>query len=165
MLAAEQSTASDIAMSDAALVHAASEYGTPVYVVDLATVGAAAAMMEAAFPRPWIWQYSLKANDLPAIAGYLAGRGWGANVVSAGEWRHARAAEIPNERISLEGIGKTDADLEHAVEQAAAGTPCRWLAIESPDEADRLGEIAGWYGLGTAGRAPLDVLLRVNPDV
>jgi len=155
----------DLTPTDAALYAAAREFGTPVYVIDVETVAAAAAMMESAFPRPWIWQYSLKANDLPAVAGFLSGRGWGANVVSRGEWRHARAADVAHEHISLEGIGKTDSDLELAVQEAAAGRPCRWLAIESPDEAERLGELAADFGLGRADRPPLDVLLRVNPDV
>ena len=150
MLAPHASVSSGSGRSDAALVAAARDFGTPVYVIDVATVASAAAMMEAAFPRPWVWQYSLKANDLPAIAAYLAQRGWGANVVSLGEWRHAHAAGVANDRVSLEGIGKTDAELEYAVQQAAAGTPFRWLAIESPDEADRLGELAREYGLGRA---------------
>jgi diaminopimelate decarboxylase len=165
MLAAEDPGFTVFDMPDAALVTAASDFGTPVYVIDLATVASAGAMMEAAFPRPWVWQYSLKANDLPAITAYLAQRGWGANVVSLGEWRHAQAAEVPNARVTLEGIGKTDAELEHAVQQSAAGAPLRWLAIESPEEADRLGELAREYGLGADGRPALDVLLRVNPDV
>jgi diaminopimelate decarboxylase len=165
MLAAEDSAFRVFGVPDTALLSAAREFGTPVYVIDLATVAAAAALMEAAFPRPWVWQYSLKANDLPAIAAFLAGRGWGANVVSLGEWRHAQAAEIPNDWVSLEGIGKTDAELEYAVRQAATGNPLRWLAIESPEEADRLGEIAHEYGLGEGERPPLDVLLRLNPDV
>ena len=71
----------------------------------------------------------------------------------------------PTAPITLEGIGKTDAELEYAVEQTAAGTPLRWLAIESPEEADRLGELARWHRLDQDGRPPLDVLLRVNPDV
>jgi diaminopimelate decarboxylase len=150
---------------DEALAAAAREFGTPVYVVDLATVSSAAALVEAAFPKPWIWQYSLKANDLPAITAYLAQRGWGANVVSRGEWQHAQSVDVPNDAVSLEGIGKTDGDLEYAVQQAALGTPPRWLAVESPEEALRLGQIAREYKLGTDHRAPLDLLLRLNPDV
>ena len=49
-------------LSDAVLVAAARDFGTPVYVIDVAVVASAAAMMEAAFPRPWVWQYSLKGS-------------------------------------------------------------------------------------------------------
>ncbi len=165
MPATEDSVSDPSAVPVDALVAAADRFGTPLYVMDLTTVAVTASLIEVAFPPPWIWQYSLKANDLPAVAAFLHQRGWGANVVSLGEWRHARAADVPNDAVTLEGIGKTDAELEYAVQQSAAGTPLRWLAIESPEEADRLGELARVYGLGQDGRQPLDVLLRVNPDV
>jgi diaminopimelate decarboxylase len=136
-----------------------------VYVVDMAAVAAAAEAVERAFPDPWIRQYSLKANDLPALAAFLAGRGWGANVVSAGEWAGAREAGVPAERITLEGVGKTDAELGAAVEAAAAGTPLQWVAIESADELGRLAELHE-ARRDVAGRSvDLPVLLRLNPDV
>lgn len=165
MLAAASTMSSRLDVPDDALMGAARDYGTPVYVIDLATVAAAAALVESAFPRPWIWQYSLKANDLPALAAFLARRGWGANVVSLGEWQHAQAANVPNESVTLEGIGKTDAELEYAVQQTALGAPLRWLALESPEEALRLAQIANEYGLGRDRRPRLDVLMRVNPAV
>ena len=75
----------------------------------------AAAAVEAAFPDPWLRAFSLKANDLPALVARLAPRGFGANVVSRGEWALATRAGVPNAAITLEGIGKTDADLRAAV--------------------------------------------------
>ncbi len=165
MLAAQESVSGVAGIPEEALTAAARAFGTPVYVIDLTTVAAAATMLESAFPRPWIWQYSLKANDLPGIAAYLASRGWGSNVVSLGEWRLAEAADVPGREITLEGIGKTDAELEFAVRQTAAGSPPRWLAVESPDEAYRLAELARDYRLGQDRRPPLEVLLRLNPDV
>jgi diaminopimelate decarboxylase len=147
------------------LEQAARRFGTPVYVVDLDCVAWAAQNVEAAFPPPWICQYSLKANDLPAIISFLARRGWGADVVSAGEWQHARGAGLANGAISFEGIGKTGAQLEYAVAEAAAGRPLRWLAVESPQEAQELAALAGRYRLGTGSRPPLDVLVRLNPGV
>jgi diaminopimelate decarboxylase len=147
------------------LVTAARQYGTPAYVMDMVAVALAAGQVEAAFGRPWILQYSLKANDLPAIAAFLAGRGWGGNVVSGGEWLHARNGGLGNSAISFEGIGKTDAELRHAVAETAAGRPPRWLAIESPEEAELLAALATRAQLGRDGIAPLDVLLRLNPEV
>jgi diaminopimelate decarboxylase len=76
---------SAIAQLAEVLARAADRFGTPVYVMDMASVAAAARHVEDAFGSPWLLHYSLKANDLPAIAGYLAGRGWGGAVVSAGE--------------------------------------------------------------------------------
>jgi diaminopimelate decarboxylase len=148
-----------------ALSAAAARFGTPVYVTDMVDVAAAAARMEAAFAPPWQRLYSLKANDLPAITTYLHGRGWGASVVSAGEWRHARAAGVTNESVAFEGLGKTDAQLELVVRETAAGRPLRWLGIESGQEAAVLARLARAAGLGRDGRPPLDVLLRLNPEV
>ena len=42
---------------------AARRYGTPLYLTDAATLAAAADEARAAFPDPWIRQYSVKAND------------------------------------------------------------------------------------------------------
>ncbi|MEO7422208.1 MAG: hypothetical protein ABIU87_07425 [Ornithinibacter sp.] len=133
--------------------------------MDVAAIGEAAAAVERAFPPPWVWQYSLKANDLPAVAEVLALRGWGANVVSLGEWASARAGRVEVSRTTLEGVGKTDADLRAALEQAAAGTPLQWVAVESADELHRLAELH--LACRTRLRADLElpVLLRLNPDV
>jgi diaminopimelate decarboxylase len=147
------------------LVRAARAFGTPAYVVDLAAVGAAAAAVEEAFPDPWVRQYSLKANDLPALASFLAARGWGANVVSSGEWAAARAAGLPESRTTLEGVGKTDADLTAAVVTAAEGRPLRWVAIESADELVRLADLHAERRALVGADVDLPVLLRLNPDV
>jgi diaminopimelate decarboxylase len=145
----------------ASLREAAERLGTPLYVTDVATIDAAARVVESAFPDPWIRQYSVKANDVVAVVRLLSRRGFGANVVSMGEWSIATRAGIANERMTFEGIGKSDTELEAAVGAAANGRPLRWLAIESPDEAARLAEIARSHGAPTR----LDVLLRLNPDV
>ena len=90
----------------------------------------------------------------------VAARGFGANVVSRGEWALARRAGVPNQRITLEGIGKTPADLRAAARAARDGEPLRWIAIESPEEAAALAT-----AMHSAGAPPLDVLYRLNPDV
>ncbi len=162
-----------------ALRAAARRHGTPLYVTDGAALDAAADDVRAAFPDPWLRSYSLKANDLPALVARLATRGFGANVVSRGEWGLARRAGIPNAAITLEGIGKTDADLRAAVRAAAAGEPLRWIAVESADEAAALAraiETARWRARsapggvlerGSADLPPLrvDALVRLNPSV
>jgi diaminopimelate decarboxylase len=147
------------------LMRAARQYGTPVYVLDMTTVAAAARQLESVFGGGWLRHYSLKANDLPAITGYLAGRGWSGAVVSTGEWQCARHAGLHNDAVVFEGIGKTDAQLEYAVAEAAGGRPVRWLVVESADELARLAGLAAGYRLGRDGMAALDVLLRLNPAV
>ncbi|MBO0847208.1 MAG: hypothetical protein J2P22_17540, partial [Nocardioides sp.] len=131
----------------------------------MAAVAAAADAVERAFPAPWIRQYSLKANDLPALTAFLAERGWGANVVSAGEWAGACEAGVPAERITFEGVGKTDAELLAAVDAAASGTPLQWLAIESTDELRRLAELHDARREVAGNAVDVPVLVRLNPDV
>ena len=140
---------------------AARRFGTPAYVTDCATIEAAAGALAAAFPDPWIRQYSVKANDVAAIVAEVCRHGLGANVVSRGEWTAARRAGVPNARITLEGVGKTDTDLRAAVRATRAGDGLLWVAVESADELAALARFA--RGLSTG--AAVDVLLRLNPDV
>lgn len=150
----------------AGLREVAARAGTPAYVTDAATVEAAGAELRAAFPDPWIRQYSVKANDVPAIiAAAATAAGGGANAVSRGEWALARRAGLPNAAITLEGIGKTEADLGAAVRASAEGQPLGWVAVESEGEVEALARLALRAGLGRGGQPPVELLFRLNPDV
>jgi diaminopimelate decarboxylase len=127
--------------------------------MDTAALEVAAAAVRDAFPDPMVRQYSVKANDVPAVIRAIHERGFGANVVSRGEWRAARRAGVPNREITLEGIGKTAADLRAVVRAAVAGDPVRWVALESVEETAELAAIARRAGVR------VDVLYRLNPDV
>lgn len=144
-----------------ALRDAARRFGTPVGVTDIHELELSARALAAAFPDPWIRMFSIKANDIRAIVGRIAALGFGANVVSRGEWAVARRAGIPNALVTFEGVGKTDADLRAAVRASRNGEPLRWLAIESLDEARALVRAAA----SGSGDGMLDVLFRLNPSV
>jgi len=144
-----------------ALRGAARRFGTPLVVTDVAALDAAAAEVRAAFPDPWLRLFSVKANDVGAIVRLVAARGFGANVVSRGEWAVVRRAGVEDSDVTYEGIGKSDADLRAALASVHAGAPIRWLAIESGDEARALVRLARRRADG--GR--LDVLFRLNPAV
>jgi diaminopimelate decarboxylase len=73
---------------------------------------------------------------------------------------NARRAGLPDDRITLEGIGKTSVDLRAAARASRDGHPLRWVAIESPEEATALAAI-----VRRQGGSPVDVLFRLNPDV
>src|SRR6478672_217068 len=118
-----------------ALLAAARRFGTPAYVTDLETLEGAAREVREAFPDPWLRAFSVKANDVPAVIAAVAAHGFAANVVSRGEWAAATRAGLPNERITLEGVGKTAADLRAAARATHSGRPLRWVAIVSPEEA------------------------------
>jgi diaminopimelate decarboxylase len=144
---------------------AADTCDTPLYVTDLQTLDRCAAEVESAFPEPRLRQYSLKANGLPALVRRLARRGWGGNIVSAGEWRLARRAGLPNAGVSFEGIGKTDTELRAVARAALDGQPLRWLSVESADELQALSRLCRNLGAGRRGRPSVDVLVRLNPQV
>jgi diaminopimelate decarboxylase len=133
--------------------------------MEVAALEAAATELRDAFPDPWLRAYSVKANDVPAVIGRLGALGLDANVVSRGEWAAARSAGLSNDRITLEGIGKDAGDLRAAVRAAADGVPLRWVAVESPEELEALIGMATRAGLGRGDRPPLEILVRLNPDV
>jgi len=162
---AESRDADRLAALAPAFRAAADAYGTPQYVTDLETLDRCAAEVESAFPEPWLRQYSLKANGLPAVVRRLARRGWGGNVVSAGEWRLARRAGLANAAVSFEGIGKTDEELRAVVRAALDGQPLRWLSVESADELQALSRLARNLRAGWPGRPAVGVLVRLNPQV
>lgn len=147
----------------ASLRDAARTCATPFYLTDAATLVSRAEDLELAFPEPWVRQYSLKANDVPELVERLWRRGWGANVVSLGEWHLARAAGVPNYATTLEGIGKTDIELRAVAQAIHEGQPLRWISLESADEAEALASICRDVLRGHD--ACPDILLRLNPRV
>ena len=98
--------------------------------------------------------YAMKANSNQAVIKTLADLGAGADVVSGGELKRARAAGIAPEKIMFSGIGKTAAELALAVDE---GILC--INVESEAELELLSSIAA--GKGRTAR----VSVRVNPDV
>jgi diaminopimelate decarboxylase len=157
---------------------AARRYGTPLYLYDLGRLRDDARTLSHAFPDPWLRLYSLKANATPGLVREIAALGFGANVVSLGEWRLARTAGVDDGRTALSGIGKTERDLAQVVAAARTKRPLLWVSIESEDEARALARHAA-----TATRRPtgidartdaridpridarIDALVRLNPAV
>ena len=98
--------------------------------------------------------YAMKANSNQAVIKTLAGFGAGADVVSEGELKRARADGIPPDKIMFSGIGKTAAELALAVDE---GILC--VNVESEAELELLSSIA--KGKGRTAR----ISVRVNPDI
>jgi diaminopimelate decarboxylase len=130
--------------------------GTPVYVYSTATMRRHARVFReavGAVSDPLI-AYAVKANPNAAVLATLAGEGLGADVVSIGEYRRARAAGIAAEKIVFSGVGKTADEMAHALREGL----CQFN-LESVEEAEMLSAVAAALGLD----AP--VAFRVNPDV
>lgn len=136
-----------------AIAHAV---GTPVYVYSSATMRRHAAVMQEALAPlgdPLI-AYAVKANPNLAVLATLARAGLGADIVSGGEYRRARAAGVPTGKIVFSGVGKTEAEMKLALEGGLYQ-----FNLESQDEAETLSRLAVELGR----EAP--VAFRVNPAV
>ena len=140
---------------DVNLVTLAAEVGTPFYCYSTATLTRHYNVFAAAFAdTDAMICYAMKANSNQAVIKTLAKLGAGADVVSGGELKRARAAGIPPEKIMFSGVGKTAQELALALDE---GIFC--INVESEPELDLLSQIAA-----SKGRTA-HVSVRVNPDV
>jgi diaminopimelate decarboxylase len=141
---------------DVPLAEIASSVGTPVYVYSTATMCRhVGALQEALAPLedPLI-AYAVKANPNSAVIATLARSGLGADVVSGGEYRRAKAAGVTSDKIVFSGVGKTEDEIRLALDGALYQ-----FNLESLDEAEMVSAVA------TAMGRTAPVGFRVNPDV
>jgi diaminopimelate decarboxylase len=133
----------------------AQSVGTPFYCYSSATLTRHYAVFTEAFAdvRALVC-YAMKANSNQAVLKTLANLGAGADVVSEGELKRARAADIPPQKIMFSGVGKTARELALAVDE---GILC--INVESEPELELLSAIAA-----SKGRTA-DISVRVNPDI
>jgi diaminopimelate decarboxylase len=133
--------------------HLADEFGTPLYVYDLAAVRRSHRELRAALPRPSALHYSVKANPHPDVAAELCRLGCGAEVSSLGEVSTALRCGFRAGDVVFTGPGKTVPHVRAAVAQGV-----RRFSAESPVDLETLG------ALGLVARVDLRCLLRINPD-
>jgi diaminopimelate decarboxylase len=137
------------------LIALADAVGTPFYCYSSATLERHYQVFAGAFADvDALVCYSLKANSNQAVIATLSRLGAGADVVSAGELKRARAAGVAPGKIMFSGVGKTADELAFAVEQ---GVLC--VNVESEAELDLLAAVAAGKG------RCVDISIRVNPDI
>ncbi|RYX88172.1 MAG: diaminopimelate decarboxylase [Bradyrhizobiaceae bacterium] len=133
----------------------AAAVGTPFYCYSTATLERHYRVFADAFAdTKALVCYAMKANSNQSVLRTLARLGAGADVVSGGELKRARAAGIPASKIVFSGVGKTEAELRLALDEDIL---C--LNIESEPELDLLSQLA--TEMGRTAR----ISIRVNPDV
>jgi diaminopimelate decarboxylase len=104
-------------------------FGSPLYVYDADVLRRRAAALHAALPETVEVAFATKANSSPLVLRALRSAGLGADVASGGELRAVMRAGFEPAHIVFTGPGKTDAELDAAL-QSRVGA----LTIESLDE-------------------------------
>src|SRR6059058_2592200 len=113
--------------------------GTPVYVYSTATMCRHVEALKTALEllRDPLIAYAVKANPNSAVIATLARAGLGADVVSGGEYRRARAGGVPADKIVFAGVGKTEDEMAVALEGGLYQ-----FNVESLAEAEMLSGVA-----------------------
>src|SRR3569833_4571985 len=133
----------------------AAAVGTPFYCYSTATLTRHYTVFSGAFADvDALVCYAMKANSNQAVLKTLAKLGAGADGVSGGELKRARAAGIPPEKIMFSGVGKTADEPALALDE---GILC--INVESEPELALLSQIAA-----SKGRSA-HISVRVNPDI
>lgn len=136
----------------------AEQFGTPLYLLDEATLrGAMRAYRQtfaAAYPGPVRVHYAGKALLNTALAQIVVQEGLGLDVVSATELLVARRAGAPMAHVHLHGNAKRDAELERAVAWQVGA-----IVVDNLDELARLRAITAQLA------EPQGVLLRIAPAI
>jgi len=133
----------------------AQQFGTPLYVYSKATLEKHYLDMDRAFD--FIDHqicFAVKSNSNLAVLNVLAKLGAGFDIVTGGELARVLAAGGNPAKIVFSGLGKSEADIEKALD---VGIAC--FNVESYAELDRIQKVAAKLGK----KAPIS--LRVNPDV
>ncbi len=136
----------------------AKQYGTPFYIYAASSIRRQFTTFQEALnkvcAKPPLIAYACKANDRLGILKLMNNLGAGVDVVSVGEMKRALAANIPASKIIFSGVGKTERELEEAIE---AGI--RQINIESEPELKNLAIAAEKL------QKDISVSIRFNPDV
>ena len=140
---------------DVPVAEIAAAVGTPFYVYSTATLLRHFRLFDEALEgTDHLVCYAMKAASNQAILKTLAAAGAGMDVVSEGEYRRAKAAGVPGDKIVFSGVGKTADEIRYALSGGI-----RQFNVESEPEMEVINAVA--LELGTT--APITV--RVNPDV
>ncbi|WP_374252711.1 diaminopimelate decarboxylase [Acinetobacter brisouii] len=133
----------------------AQQFSTPLYVYSKASFEKHYLDMDQAFS--FIDHqicFAVKSNSNLAVLNVLAKLGAGFDIVTGGELARVLAAGGDPSKVVFSGLGKSEADIEKALN---VGIAC--FNVESHAELDRINKVAARLGK----KAPIS--LRVNPDV
>lgn len=133
----------------------AKKYGTPLYAYDFDYIENQYNRLKKEFnARKSLIAYAVKANSNLSVLKHIAAQGAGFDCVSIGEIKRALIAGAQNYKIIYSGVGKSDEEIEQAL-----NLDILMLNLESEEEMKRVELIA--EKLGKIAR----ISVRVNPNV
>lgn len=139
------------------LTHLVERFGSPLYVVDEATLRVACRHYRQAFEQYYAGDslvlYASKAWNCLAICAIAASEGLGVDVVSGGELYTALEAHVPTDRLYFHGNNKSVDELRLAVETGVT------IVVDNWNELHQL------IQLTEATQTSVRVLLRVTPGI
>ena len=137
-------------------VELAKKYGTPLYVIDEASLRGIAREYQKAFEEyeHIKMMYASKALCTSAVTKILDEEGFGFDVVSAGEIYTVYKAGVKMERVLFNGNNKTRREIELAIDLGVGR-----FSVDNFYEAELLNKIAGEKGVN------VNVLLRITPGI
>jgi diaminopimelate decarboxylase len=137
------------------LAEVARLYGTPTYVYSAATMADNYTRLARSLAGLDVQIcFANKANGNLAVLRHFANLGAAFDVASGGELQRVIAAGSDARRSVFAGVGKTEAEIQHALESGIYS-----FHVESEPELSRINHVAGKLGV----KAP--IAIRVNPDV
>ncbi|MGF9890235.1 diaminopimelate decarboxylase [Priestia megaterium] len=138
-------------------VELASNFGTPLYVYDVALIRQRARGFKETFEKHGVKAqvaYASKAFSTIAMVQVVHEEGLSLDVVSGGELYTALAADFPKERIHFHGNNKSRAELEMAIKEDVG---C--IVVDNFYEIALLQEITEQY------QKKMPILLRLTPGI
>jgi len=140
-----------------ALSELAQRYGTPLYVLDEATLRATCRAyreaLERFYPGPSLAVYASKAHSSLALTALVASEGLGLDAVSAGELLTALQGGMPPGRIVLHGNNKSAEELSLAIDHGVTVV------------VDNSHDLALLAALMEGRTDPVRLLLRFTPGI
>ena len=148
--------AGNIKIGGCDLVDLAKKYGTPLYVIDEATLRGICRDYKSAFKdyKNIKMMYASKALCTSAIAKILDSEGFGFDTVSAGEIYTVKNAGVDMSKVLFNGNNKSERELELALDYKVGR-----FSVDNFCEAELLNKVAAQK------EVVADVLLRITPGI
>ena len=148
--------ADNIKIGGCDMVDLAKKYGTPLYVIDEATLRGICRDYKSAFKdyKNIKMMYASKALCTSAIAKILDSEGFGFDTVSAGEIYTVKNAGVDMSKVLFNGNNKSESELKLALDYNIGR-----FSVDNFYEAELLNNIATQKGVVA------DILLRITPGI